>query len=62
MIFMWLVFIGFIALTVLGVVWLVRAVGGGANPVTPGHTCSSCGRSVQTDWHNCPYCGAQLVK
>src|SRR4030042_1203067 len=36
MIFMWLIPIGFIVLTVLGVAWLVRAVGGGANPATPG--------------------------
>jgi hypothetical protein len=62
MIFMWLIFIGFITLTVLGVVWLVRAVGGGANPAAPGHTCSSCRRGVQADWRNCPYCGASLGK
>lgn len=62
MIFMWLIPIGFIVLTVLGVAWLVRAVGGGANPAAPGHTCLSCGRGVQADWRKCPYCGTPLVK
>lgn len=61
MIFMLLIPVGFIVLTVLGVVWLVRAVGGGANPAAPGHTCPSCGRGVQTDWRNCPYCGQSLT-
>ncbi len=62
MIFMWLIPIGFIVLTVLGVVWLVRAVGGGSNPAATGNTCPSCGRGIQTDWRNCPYCGTPLVK
>ncbi len=62
MIFTWLFFIGFVTLTVLGVAWLVRTVGGGVNPAAPGHTCSSCGRGVQADWRNCPYCGASLGK
>lgn len=62
MIFVWLIPIGLFILTVLGVVWLVRAVGGGANQAAPGHTCPSCERGVQTDWRNCPYCGAQLMK
>jgi hypothetical protein len=62
MIFMWLIPISFIVLTVLGVVWLVRAVGGGGNPAIRGQTCPSCGRGVQADWRNCPYCGAPQVK
>jgi len=60
MLFMLLIPIGFLVLIVLGVVWLVRAVGGGANPPVPGHTCPSCGRDVQTNWRNCPYCGHSL--
>ena len=61
MLFMWLVPAGFVVLTVLGVVWLVRTVGGGTNPLAPGHTCPTCGRAVQADWRNCPYCGATLT-
>ena len=60
MIFMWLIPVGFIALAVLGVVWLVRNVGGGTN--SPTHAYPSCGRGVQTDWRNCPYCGKPLTK
>ncbi len=61
MILMGLIPIGFIVLTVLGVVWLVRAVGGGMNPAAPMRTCPSCGRVVQADWKACPYCGVALV-
>ena len=62
MILMWLLLVGFIVLTVLGVTWLVRAVGGGGNLAVRGQTCPSCGRGAQVDWRNCPYCGAPLVK
>ena len=61
MIFMWLIPLGFIVLTVLGVVWLVRAVGGGATLGSPARACPSCGRVVQADWRNCPHCGAALA-
>ncbi len=61
MIFMWLIPIGFIVLTVLGVVWLVRAVGGRATLGSPARACPSCGRGVQADWRNCPHCGAVLA-
>jgi hypothetical protein len=60
MIFMWLIPIGFIVITVLGIVWLVQNVSGGkiiANPVT---ACPSCIKSVQPEWKNCAYCGATL--
>lgn len=58
--FMWLIPISFLVLTVLGIVWLVRAVGGG-NPTAPSRACPSCGRGVQPDWRNCPHCGATLT-
>lgn len=59
MIFMWLIPVGFIVLTVLGIAWLVRAVSGNAAmPVA--HPCPNCKRSVQDDWQNCPYCGTAL--
>ncbi len=62
MIFMWLIPLGFVVLTVLGVAWLVRAMGGRANKDAPGQICPSCGRGIQADWNNCPDCGASLVK
>jgi hypothetical protein len=62
MFFMWLIPLGFIVLTVLGIVWLVKAVGSGNNPAAPTQTCPSCGRGVQPDWKNCPYCGTSLIK
>jgi uncharacterized membrane protein len=62
MFFMWLIPLSFIVLTVLGIVWLVKAVGSGNNPAAPAQTCSSCGRGVQIDWKNCPYCGSVLTK
>lgn len=60
MLFMWLIPLGFIVLTVLGVAWLVRTIGGGTNPAAPAHPCPSCGRGAQADWKNCPYCGTSL--
>ncbi|NUQ86249.1 MAG: zinc ribbon domain-containing protein [Anaerolineales bacterium] len=62
MFFMWLIPAGFLVLTVLGIVWLVRTLGGGSNPPAPAKTCLSCGRSVQADWKNCPYCGTALTE
>ena len=62
MFFMWLIPLGFIVLTVLGIVWLVKAIGSGNNPASPSQTCPSCGHGVQADWKNCPYCGTSLLK
>jgi zinc ribbon protein len=62
MFFMWLIPIGFLVLTGLGIAWIVRTVGGPTNSNAQGHTCPSCGRSVQADWNNCPHCGTTLVK
>ncbi|MHB8776582.1 MAG: zinc ribbon domain-containing protein [Anaerolineales bacterium] len=62
MFFMWLIPFGFLVLTVLGIAWLVRTIGGGNNPAAPNQACPSCGRGVQADWKNCPYCGVMLAK
>jgi uncharacterized membrane protein len=63
MAFMWLIPIGLIVLTALGVTYLVRAVGSGSgNPPALARTCPSCGRAVQLDWRNCPHCGASLAE
>ena len=62
MFFMWLIPVGLVLLTVLGVSWVVRPGGGAVNPGTANHTCPSCGRGVQADWKSCPYCGTGLPK
>jgi hypothetical protein len=59
MILMWLVPVGFIVLTVLGIVWLVRNLGS-HTPLAPGRACPHCGQAVQADWQNCPHCGTSL--
>ncbi|MGD2157400.1 MAG: zinc ribbon domain-containing protein [Anaerolineales bacterium] len=63
MIFMWLIPASFLALTVLGVIWLARALReshgwDGNTPAT--QLCPSCGKSVQAGWRNCAYCGAVI--
>lgn len=62
MVFMWLIPVGLVVLTVAGIAWLVRTIGGGNNPPTPAHACPSCGRGAQEDWKNCPYCGTAFAK
>lgn len=63
MAFMWLIPIGLLVLTVLGAVYLVRAVGSGTgNAASVARTCPNCGRGVQSDWHNCPHCGTSLAQ
>jgi len=59
MLFMWLIPVGFIALTVFAVVWLVQNVGHPTQPVSQ-NACPNCKKGVQADWQNCPYCGAAL--
>ncbi len=59
MMFMWLIPLGFLALVVLGVFWLAQN-SGKSTPPSSQHPCPHCGKSVQTDWQNCPYCGTAL--
>jgi hypothetical protein len=54
---MWLLPLAVIALFVLGVVWLVKAISG---PKTASRVCANCGRPAATDWTTCPYCGKKL--
>ena len=60
MLFMWLIPVGLLVLTVLGVILLVRALGNGRGPAPSARTCPNCGRNVQNDWRNCPHCGQEL--
>ena len=59
MAFMWLIPIGVITLIVFGVAALVQNAGN-PTPPTSQNPCPNCAKSVQADWHNCPYCGTAL--
>lgn len=50
----------FIGLIVLGVVWLVRAVGQPGASVLPTVTCAHCGKPIQAGWKACPHCGEKI--
>jgi uncharacterized membrane protein len=60
MLFMWLIPVGIVALIVYGVVVLVRNTGNNTAPSTPLTPCPNCGKGVQANWQNCPYCGTTL--
>jgi hypothetical protein len=62
--------LGVLIFIVLGVIYLVRLLGGqhshvAATPQTPAieatASCSNCGKAVQADWSHCPYCGNPLT-
>lgn len=67
-----LISLGFIALIVLGIIWLVRALRGPRTVVqTPASAaatsepvamtaCKNCGKPLQAEWKNCPYCGKKV--
>jgi len=61
----------FLALVVLGIIWLVRrlhtpkpaqvpAAVPAAIPAASDHPCQKCGRSLQEGWKVCPYCGKKV--
>ncbi len=52
--------VGLLVLIVLGVVWLIRAIGAGTSRASEMRSCPDCGHGVQPDWRNCPYCGTSL--
>lgn len=58
MLFMGLIPIGLLVLAVFGVAWLVKNVGNSTPPTQS--VCPNCGKGMQTDWKNCPYCGTAL--
>ncbi len=55
-----LFFLGLVALLVLAIIWLVRSLRTPKLAAVATHACPNCGKSVQTDWRNCPYCGKKL--
>ena len=63
--------LGFLALVVLGIFWLVRslrkpkvvdvpAIMPAAMPAASVNSCNKCGRPIQDDWKVCPYCGKKV--
>ena len=59
---LWLFLIGLVALTVVGIVLLVRALQSPNRDRIdhPQHVCDHCGKKVDADWQVCPYCGEPL--
>jgi hypothetical protein len=54
---------GLLALTVIGVVFLVRALQKPQHndpPLPVGELCENCGKTVAPEWQVCPYCGTPL--
>lgn len=60
---MWLIPAGFLVLVVVGVVALINSLNrpGNPPPQIPEKKCANCGKPVQSDWANCPYCGKSLL-
>lgn len=53
--------LGVLVLLILGGVWLARNTGrGGFSSPSSSLACPNCGRSVEPEWRNCPYCGEDL--
>jgi hypothetical protein len=63
MFLMWLIPVGLVVLAILGIVGLFRSTGkaGGGGTVTPARSCPNCGRGIQAEWNNCPFCGERLT-
>jgi hypothetical protein len=70
-----LLMLGFLALVILGIVWLavrvrtpsivqaapvVPVASSEPMPVETLNLCKKCGRSLQADWSVCPYCGKKV--
>ncbi len=60
MLFMVLIPLGILILTVLGILWLVRAVSGNVAIPPASRACPNCGKNVLADWQHCPHCGTTL--
>jgi len=59
--------LGFLALVVLGIIWLVKrlrtprpAEVPAAMPAAIVNPCKKCGRHIQDEWKICPYCGKKV--
>ena len=56
----WLIPIAVVALIVWAVATLVHRPAQPGQAASSGRVCPSCGRSAQSDWSTCPYCGKPL--
>jgi hypothetical protein len=59
--------LGFLALAVLGTIWLVKRMrtpkaveAVAVAPAVVAAPCKKCGKPVQDDWKNCPFCGRKV--
>ncbi len=52
--------LGFLALLAVGIVWLVRTVGGPRPAAPVGKVCPECHSAVEAGWKVCPHCGTAL--
>ena len=66
-----MLWLGFLALVVLGIIWLVRslripkpvdgpAVIPAAMPAAIDNPCKKCGKPLQDEWKVCPHCGRKV--
>jgi hypothetical protein len=56
MLLAWIIPLGILFLVIYGAVRLANR----PDTPLPSHPCANCGKGVQADWKNCPYCGAAL--
>jgi len=59
--------IGFLALLVLGIIWLIRSLQKPAQvaapvelPAASATSCKKCGMTLQDEWKVCPHCGKRV--
>jgi hypothetical protein len=59
--------LGFLTLVVFGIIWLVRNLrkpvpveAAVVAPVAEVNLCKKCGKPLQDEWQNCPYCGKKV--
>ena len=63
---MWLLPLALLVLTILGIAVLSKSLFGAEKPAPTAippvnlRACPNCGKSIQADWNNCPYCGQGL--
>ena len=62
-----LICLGILALVVIGIIMLVRYLRKTSTVPVPASvpavsmtTCKKCGKPIQSDWQNCPYCGKKV--
>jgi hypothetical protein len=55
--------VGLLALVIVGVVWVARAVVRSPDQTpSSGQTCPKCGAGIEVDWRACPFCREDLER